>query len=81
MQLQNQHFQLLLNGIPVTDVTFDSAGTPALGGKLNVDAMKTFCAVMTLLIGELPAPASDLVLKVETTRRPTPGFKDRDLLP
>jgi hypothetical protein len=71
MQLPNQRFQLLLNGEPVAELRFDEAGTPSIG-KLNVDAMKTFTAVMTLLIGELPPPATDLVLKVERMRRGPP---------
>ena len=72
MQLPNQVFLLSLNGNPVTELRFDPTGIPSIGDNLNVDAMKTFCAVMTLLLGELPPPETDLVLRVERARRGPP---------
>jgi hypothetical protein len=64
MQLQNQHFQLLLNGNPITDLTFDAAGTPSFEALVPAPT-RAFCAVITLTLGEFP-PAPGLTLRVQT---------------
>jgi hypothetical protein len=70
MQLQNQHFQLLLNGNPIAELTFDETGHPTLN-RLQAAPTKAFCAVMTLTLGEFP-PTPDLVLSVQTDSPPIP---------